>query len=94
MTTMVSPRSRPKKERKWSGWQVRAGYGNGPIMPAGPSKWEALLYRLGISEETLKTPQPLPAEIAEFARKHYESCYCPTWILERIGLNEFSRFDS
>ncbi len=80
-----------RRKSKPSGWQIHSERMKGkPMLPAGQSQFEMLLYRLGIEERDLKASlHPL---VIEFARKNYEQRFIPVFILEQLGLM-CSRFD-
>ena len=82
-----------RRRSKPSGWQIHAERMKGkPLMPAGQSTWDLLLYKLGLKESELKQSPVIPMLVAEFARKHHEQLFVPVWALEKLGL-KFSRFD-
>ena len=82
-----------RRQRKPNGWQIHAERMKGkPLMPAGQSTWDLLLWKLGLKESELKQSPVIPVPVAEFARKHHEQLFVPVWALEKLGL-KFSRFD-
>lgn len=80
---------------KPNGWQLRSGRAHQfqPVMPADISKWDRLLYGLGVEESALrKDLRTAAGETArQFAVKYHDKSYVPEWLLMELGLR--SRFE-
>ena len=59
---------------------------DGPVMPAGPSRFELMLYSRGLSEaEVLAQPRL----VEDWVRKHVGQVFVPEKVLTGLGLWRF-----
>lgn len=93
MTTAghIKPNQRRQRE---SGWQRNNRLKQPPALPETPCKFHLFLYGLGISESQVRgsLSSELRRKVIEWARKHADSCYIPTWLLQDCAIT--TRYDS
>ena len=77
--------------KKLNGWMEQARkiahFSNPPKMPAGKTKWEMHLYRIGITE---KQAIENPRSVAEWVRKNAGNAFIPEPVLKELGIEPIS----
>ena len=84
-----------ESRRKMNGWQRNNRLKQVPaIVPETPCKFHLFLYGLGISESEVRgsLSSELRRKVIEWARKHADSCYVPSYLLIDAGIK--TRYDS
>lgn len=83
-----------QRRRNPSGWQRTNQMKQPPALPETPCKFHLFLYGLGIDEAQVRgsLSSELRRKVIEWARKHADSCYVPSYLLIDAGIK--TRYDS
>lgn len=82
------------RRRVESGWQRNNRTKQPPVMPETPCKFHLFLHGLGIDESQVRgsLSSDLRRKVIEWARKHADQCYVPSYLLIDAGIK--TRYDS
>lgn len=82
------------RRRSESGWQRNNRLKQPPALPETPCRFHLFLYSLGIKEDEVRgsLSSDLRRKVIEWARKHADSCYVPSYLLIDAGIK--TRYDS
>ena len=83
------------RRSRLSGWQrTNQSKQLPPILPEEPTRFHRFLYSLGVEEAQVRgsLSTDLRKKVIEWARRHRDQCYVPSWLLQDAGIN--TRYDS
>ena len=80
----VERASMGRKSKRLNGWRKAAQSSHySPILPSGPTKWEMMLYRMGMEEKDVMNN---PQKVAVWVRKNAGSVFVPEKVLMELGI--------